>query len=509
MSKSKERLLQKQKEREDKLLERVKSGEAVRMVYKERKKKPAMPNCKCSQNTAKDEMADRQEKVERATILYRQMLPGLLKKLGRIKDPRQPEKIKHKMTVLMVYGILLFVWQTGSRRQANKEMSRAIFLDNVSAMFPEFESIPHADTLARLLEKIDVEQIQECLVELLKDLMRRKKFKSYLINKRYLIAVDGTQKFLRNYQWQTEALERHVGGEERIPQYYVYVLESVLVLDNGIVLPVLTEMLDNTDWVKGETKQDCERKAFKRLAPKLYRIFGKGKVTLIADGLYACGPVIRKCREYQWEFMIVLKEDGMPDVWEEGLVLMTLEPSNNLRVMWGDRQQDFFWADDIEYEYVNGSRYTEILHVVICYETWTEKHTRSTGVVEEKRTRYAWISSRPLNKKNVFMRCTKLARYRWKIENNFLIEKHEGYHFEHCYSYNWTAMLGFHYLMKAGHFLNAMAINSEILLEYVNEKGIRGFIVDLKVALNGAVLDMESIARVVESKHVWKLKVST
>lgn len=504
----KERRKQKQKEREEKLLEQIKSGKAVRVFYHEREEKVSQPNRKCTQRTAEEEMAYRQEMAEKTTIVYRQMLPDLLKKLDRIKDPRQPHKIKHKMTVLMVYGILLFVYQTGSRREANKKMSKPIFLDNVEAIFPELKSLPHADTLARLLERIDVEQIQACLVELLQDLIRRKKFKNYMINKRYLIAVDGSQKLFRSYQWQTQTLQRHVGGEAHIPQYYVYALEAVLVTDNGIVLPVWTEILENIDWVEGETKQDCESKAFRRLAQKLYRIFGKGKITLIADGLYACGPVIAKCREYQWDYMIVLKEDGLPEVWEEAMGLISLESSNSLSGNWGDRKQDYFWANWIEYEHGAGRKYTEILNVVICYETWQENHSRSTGSIEEKMTRYAWISSRPITKENVFLRCTKMARYRWKIESNFLIEKHEGYYFEHCYSYNWQAMKGFHYLMKIGHFMNMLAINSELLSDYVKESGIRGFITGLCLGLSGAVLDTESILNVVRNKHIWKLKVS-
>lgn len=508
MSKTKARLERKQKEREDKLWERVKNGKAVRVTYEEREKKLAQPNRKCNQKTPEEEIAERQDKMEKTTIIYRQMLPVLLKKLSRIKDPRQPNKIKHKLDVLMAYGILLFVFQTGSRREANKQMSKPIFWDNVKAMFPEIESLPHADTLARLLERIDVEEIQNCLVELLQDLMRRKKFKNYLINKRYLIAVDGTQKLFRNYPWEPEALKRHVGGEERIPQYYVYTLESVLILDNGIVLPILTEVLENKDWVEGQTKQDCESKAFTRLAKKLLKIFGKGNITLIADGLYACGPVIRKCREYQWDYMIVLKEDAIPDVWKEATGLMWLEPSNSLCVKWGDRQQDYLWANGIWHEYGRNLCHKELVNVVICYETWTENHSRSAGEAEEKKTRYAWISSRPLNDRNVFMRCTKMARYRWKIENNFLIEKHEGYHFEHCYSYDWQAMKGFHYLMKAGHFLNVMAVNSELLLGYVNETGIRGFIADLYLALGGTPLDIEIISEIIGTKYLWRLRAS-
>lgn len=504
----KERRKQRQKERDDRLAEMVRSGRAVRVHYEDRKKKAAQPNTKCKQQTPAEEMAERQEKVERATILYRQMLPGLLAKLSRIKDPRQPGKIKHKMTSLMVYGIVLFVYQTGSRREANKQLTTPIFWQNIGAMFPELESMPHADTLARLLEKIDVEEIQKCMIELLQDLIRRKKFKNLLINKRYLVVVDGTQKFFRSYHWQEEALKRTVGGEERTPQYYVYTLDSVLVLDNGIVLPVLTEILENKDWKEGETKQDCESKAFKRLAEKLCKILGKGKVTLLADGLYACGPVVRICREYRWDYMIVLKEEALPGVWKEATGLVRLEPSNCAYVKWGDRQQVYQWANDIEYEYGINYRYREMLHVVICYETWTEKHIRSSKTEEVMQTRYAWLSSRPLTEKNVFMRCTKIARCRWKIENNFLIEKHEGYYFEHCYSYNWQAMKGFHYLMKIGHFFNVMAVNSELLLEYVDEKGIRGFINSLWLASNGTLLDIQRINNVVESKHLWKLKAA-
>jgi hypothetical protein len=274
-----------------------------------------------------------------------------------------------------------------------------------------------------------------------------------------------------------------------------------------MVLPVLTEILENKDWIEGETKQDSERKAFKRLAPKLKKIFGKGKVTILGDGLYSCGPVIKICRGYNWDFMLVLKEDGSKSIWREATGLMRLEPDNRYEVCWGDRRQLYHWANDIEYEFFIGRRsYTEEVHVVICYEKWEEYHSRSTGKLESKETRYAWISSKRITEKNVFMRCTKMARYRWKIENNFLIEKHEDYFFEHCYSYNWQAMKGFHYLMKIGHFLNTMVIYSEIVAGYVDKLGIRGFIKSLRKALGGAVLEDINIERI-NQYPLWKLRM--
>ena len=503
MSKAEGKLQNKQRDRERKMLERVRSGKAIKVVYEERKKKPALPNCLNMGESADEEGREKQETVEKAAMVYSQMLPSLLKKLSRIPDPRKPGNVKHKLTVLMVYGILMFIQQISSRREVNRTMTR-IHFENLQAMFPELESMPHADTLARLLEVIDVMEIQKCMIELLKDLIRQKKFLKYLVRKNYLVAIDGTQKLFRDYKFDDNCLIRHV-GDEKIPQYYVYVLESVLVLDNGVMLPLLSEFLKNGEYIEGVTKQDCERKAFERLARRLKEVFPKLKITLLVDGLYACGPVIRRCREYGWGYMIVLKEDGLKEVWHEAIGLIRLSPENSLEVKWGNRTQLYVWANHIEYEYGENRSSKEIIHVVICYETWQENHSRSTGKVEEMKTRYAWISSGALHNGNVFLRCTKMGRYRWKIENNILTEKHQGYEYEHCFSYTWNALEGYHYLMKIGRFLNVMAANSELLIDKVRKLGIRGFINYLNEALTGNLLDKRKLAEVAEKGIRWRL----
>ncbi|WP_034630122.1 hypothetical protein [Desulfotruncus alcoholivorax] len=345
------------------------------------------------------------------------------------------------------------------------------------------------------------------MIELIKDLIRRKKFKNYLIRKHYLIAIDGTQKFYRDYQWDEKCLKRHVGGEAHIPQFYVYVLESVLILDNGITLPLMSIFLKNQDYIEGVTKQDCEQRAFRRMAEKLKKIFPRTRIAVVVDGLYACGPIIRTCRTNSWDYMIVLKEDCLKDVWHEATGLIRIDPENSLEVIWGDRKHVYKWANDIEYEYGKNGRNKEILNVVICQETWWENHSRSTKTIEEKNTRYAWLSSKRINAKNVFERCTKMGRYRWKIENNILTEKHQGYKYEHCYSYTWNAMEGFHYLMKIGRLLNVMALNSELLVNKVKELGVRGFISYLKLVCNGSPLNKAEIQKVCEAKWLWTLNL--
>ena len=47
----------------------------------------------------------------------------------------------------------MYIFRLSSRRKANKELSAPFIADKIKEIFPEFESIPHADTLARFLEK--------------------------------------------------------------------------------------------------------------------------------------------------------------------------------------------------------------------------------------------------------------------------------------------------------------------------------------------------------------------
>jgi hypothetical protein len=133
--------------------------------------------------------------VSEQVRIFRNQLPILLKRLSRIKDPRNAKKTKYQLTLLMIYGILSFVFQMASRREANREMSLAMFKQNLKLLFPELEDLPHSDTLVRLLERIEVAQIESAQLDLVKSLIRQKKFYRYLIDGRYPIAVDGTQKF--------------------------------------------------------------------------------------------------------------------------------------------------------------------------------------------------------------------------------------------------------------------------------------------------------------------------
>ena len=58
------------------------------------------------------------------------------------------------------------------------------------------------------------------------------------------------------------------------------------------------------------------------------------------------------------------------------------------------------------------------------------------------------------------------------IESNFLVEKRHGYQYEHCFSQDWNAMRGYHFLMRLGHLINILAQNTEQLAKLVVRMGV-------------------------------------
>ena len=474
-------------------------------------------NATSAYRTIEEEQEGRTEAVTKQMRILKAQLPALLKRLNTIPEPRNPKKIKHSLTLLMLYGLLMFVFQLSSRRQANSQMTRPQFKENLRLLFPEIDDLPHADTLFRLLSTIDVDQIEGALVELIKRLIAKKKFHRYLINNCYPIAIDGTQKMPFNTLWCEQLLQRknkkgnsknkdkdkdskqasdNVDANTEVEeqdsyQYYVYVLEANLSFQNGLVLPLLSEFLDYEHGDMANNKQDCEQRAFKRLAERLKTYFPRLPILLLLDGLYANGPIMEQCHKNHWQFMIVLKDASLATVWEEFYALLELTPENNTIQTWGTRRQQFKWVNQIEYDYGANKCNIITVHVVTCDETWEEVNEQ--GEIVTKHSHHAWISSRPLNRNNLHERCNLGARHRWGIEACILVEKHQGYHYEHCFAWDWNAMKGYHYLMRLAHVFNTLARFSSALTKLFRELGIRGFIAFVYNTLTGPWLVPEEV----------------
>jgi len=492
-------------ERRKEYLEKRAKREAEVKIIIEKRKRVAVPNRKSASITKEDEIKERQEVIEEKLKVIKNMLPNILERLSKIPDPRQPKKVKHSITVLILYGILIFIYQLTSRREANREITQPIFFDNLESIFPDLKTMPHADTLARLLERIDLELLSEEASNLINVFIRKKKFKNLLINKSYLIAIDGTGKFSRNRKWSKECLEKKIGksvaGKEDKKKYFAYVVEACLIFAGGLVLPFESEFLEYSPEITGAVKKDCESKGFKRLVARISKKFPKLKIAVVADGLFTNGPAIDLLKSKGWQYMINLKDDSLTSVWDQFYENMKIEKDiNTFHQIWGNREQKFYFSNEMEYKYEQDGKVkrTEV-HVIVCEETWEE--LKIDGTIEKMYSKYAWISDQALTKKNIHIRCNLMGRARWTIESNILIEKHYGYSYEHCFSYTWQAMKGYHYLMHIAHIINAIIFKTEYFYEKVIEKTMGGVIKLFKKALESTFLDKERISKILSQNY--------
>lgn len=479
----------------------------AKIQEEKRYKKQDLPNRVNHNLDVASELKEREEIADGTFCAMKKMLPDILNDLAKIKDYRK-KNVKHSLIMLLAYGILMFALHYSSRREANREMTAPIIRENLKALFPELETLPHGDTLYRLLERIEVEKIEETQIKLLKRMIENKKFVNYLIDKKYRIAIDGTQKLMRKGECGDEYLIRHVGTDKEA-QSYIYVLEAVFVLGNGMVIPFMSEFLTNKDIGNVTTsaeqrKNDCERRAFRRLAKRIKKTFPRLRIVLMMDSLYAIGPVFSICRDYNWDYMINFKSGSMPAVYEEAEKLMKLTPENTLETQWGDRKQTYTYINGIDYEYYNTDTRVKNrlkLNVVKCHEEWQEK--KADGSIEKKETTYVWLSSKPITMTNVFKRCTLIARYRWQIENNILVEKHQGYGYEHSFAINANALKGYHYLSKIAHMIMTLVMMSSEVIDKVREVGKRGFVRFLRKCIESNVLEL----RKTKSKKKYYLQL--
>ena len=457
------------------------------------------PNRKSPYESVEEQMAAEAEALDAWFTGLLVWFGPVMTAFARISDPRNPKRIKHQLVVVLVFGVLLFLTQCTSRREGNRQLTEPKSWTTLQAAFPQLDSVPHMDTVANVLEQIPPSEVEAVLTDTIKRLLRNRRLKNWMVQQRYLIAIDGTLKWSGVEQHAEEMLEKHSANGATI--YQVYGVEAVLVGPQGIAIPFLTEFCANSEERTEETKQDSELKAFRRLAKRLRALFPKLPLTILADGLYPNGPLFALLRAYRWDFMIVLQAGNLPTWQDDARRMHKLERHNTVAAPWGDRSQKIWWVNNVPYDWYDPEDkkwHTTVLHFVQCVETWTD-------AAGDHQSTWTWVSGKPFTRANVLDRCNRMARHRWDIEEHILVEKHLGYEYKHLYSRDWNAMQGFHHLMHIAHLLHILVLHQTTLYPMVQRLTIRGTIKKLIEAARDSGVDKARIARLGERQHKPRL----
>ena len=292
------------------------------------------------------------------------------------------------------------------------------------------EYLPHGVTENEFLERLDPENLENIQKEIAYTMIRRKTFEDARVLKKWQVIINATE-LDEGYRKKNDLyLSRcyNRGEAEEFRKYHRSVLEAKLYLGNNLVCGIASEPIENSEEYihqsEEKIKQDCESKAFIRLAGNIKKNFPRLPIIITADGLYVSQKVIQICMDNGWDYIIRYKEGCAPAIAREYEALPEKEKAGS------------------EIEYQNQIMFQNADVNLIYYR---EKKIGTDG--KEKITEFAWITNIPITKSNA-KKIVKAGRNRWKIENQgFNRQKHWQGNIEHACSWNERAQKN-HYLME-------------------------------------------------------------
>ena len=389
-------------------------------------------------------------------------MPGFFSALVNLPDPRNPKLITYPIEGEIFVGILAFMLQVGKRRNIKFKLGTPAFIENLSVIlrrvFPRSKSLLgwpdgmllHGDTLNYLLCRLNWRWLHVLRVSVIRTLIRSRCLEAFRLYGRYKIAVDGTGCLVYAHKHCDHCL---VKKSSSATVYYHPVLEAKLVTDNGMALSISTAFIENER--EDVDKQDCELKAFDRLAAQLKENFPQLPICLLLDNLFACQRVFKICEDNRWDYLIVFKEGRMPAVFAEYEALKKMGAKQELIFYPSTKcRQTYRWVNDIAYE-------GRTLNALECVEEMFD------GDVVIERHRFVFLSRWRIDEKNV-RRLAQGGRDRWIIENQgFNTQKNGGYELEHAFSEdNWAAK-SFYLLMQIAHIFNQLLAKGSLMRERI------------------------------------------
>jgi hypothetical protein len=366
--------------------------------------------------------------------------------LTEVHDPRFFPFIIYDKRFLIWWGICLYLFQLGSRRQLDFDLDSrdSHVLDNLNRLAQTAQTTrPVHKTLHYFLGRTGAAPYARLRTRMLQRLIRMKALEAARLQGRFVVVLDATGHVSFRQPHCPFCL---VTQHEHYTLYQHQVLEAKLLGPANLTLSMASEFIENNDanlGLSGDArKQDCELKALSRLLPALRRDFPQVRLCLSGDSLYACGRMLQLAKEHDCDYVLTFKPGHLPAVWADFQSLLPLCPENTLeRSLPNGSRQVYRWVHDLSYRDDQGRTWT--FHALQCQET-----------VEEQTTTFAWISTLKINPGTVVNVATKGGRQRWHIENQgFNRQKNSGFNLEHVYGDNPESLKAYYYLLQIAHMM--------------------------------------------------------
>ena len=282
----------------------------------------------------------------------RHFFPALNDWLEQVPDPRFGPFVTYPKRFLLWWGLSLFLFKLGSRRQLDFQLGPdgPQVLHNLNRLADtQVQTRPVHNTLNYFLGRVGSVAVAGLRTELVRRLVRMKALDEARLLGRFVVVVDGTGYLVFRSRHCDHCLtQRH--GEQTL--YLHQALEAKLLGPAGTVFSIATEFIDNRDAADtpatagGEQrKQDCELKALARLLPRLRRDFPQLPIWLSGDGLHACGSGFQLAREQRCDCLYTFQPGRLPALWRDFQGLLSLCPDQRVELTTPQRvRQVYRWV---------------------------------------------------------------------------------------------------------------------------------------------------------------------
>lgn len=348
--------------------------------------------------------------------IIKKYFPQLTSMFSSLTDKRHKSYITYKMRTIIMTRLLALLCGITTMTEINNEFNSEQAIANLSKICNQnLKEIPDWQTIQDVIEQLDYNEIDNIRKYMFKALLRSKMFDKFRYDGYIQLIVDATGLTALDYNLNGNCLTRTRDGKIK---YYKYVLEVKVVFFN-MVISIDSEWIENTNSNTEKEKQDCEVKAFKRMAPRIKNNYPKLKFIITGDALYATDPMMNICENYNWKYIFNLKPDRLKEVAYQFEGNIKLENETNL--------SNYYLS-------------TNIYHKKHCLNAIKYEELQNNKLVS-----FRYVTNLNINNDNIKDIVT-MGRRRWKIENEgFNEQKNGSFNISHLCSHFDNA-LKIHYL---------------------------------------------------------------
>jgi len=365
--------------------------------------------------------------------------PNLIEELGKGYDPRKEIYTEYTSEELLYPIILKNSCTVETMRQMTEWFGDANCASNLGKLIGrKIENIAHYDTINNFLEKLEISELNNVKVGMVKRLIRNKSFyQARMRENQWIVILDGTGLYHFREKHCENCLVKEIidkeGNKKKV--YYHNVLEAKIIIAENIVISLGTEFIENES--EDVDKQDCEINASKRLLKRIKEEFPKLKICILGDSLYAVESIIDICKDSDWNYLLRCKEGRQKSlIMDYRYVLESGEYGEKKNIL----EEEKGTAKYVNHvEEITGKDFTANI-----FEYEYEQISKRTN--KKNTVKFQWITDIELTNRNI-EEMVKCGRKRWKIENEgFNTQKNILYKIEHLNSKNPNAMKN-HYLL--------------------------------------------------------------